>query len=66
MKKNSPKGPASETKGLAKSAVMEPKYRMRVEKDRTKFDKSKRLETKKALKKGLYFIWSIVWRLLNR
>ena len=45
-------------KGLAKSAVLTPEYRMRVEKDRKKYDKSKRTESKEALKKGLYFFRS--------
>jgi hypothetical protein len=42
-------------KGLAKSAVLTPEYRSRVERDRTKFSKHDRKKTKKALKKGLYF-----------
>lgn len=44
------------SKGLAKSAVMEPEYRMKVERDRTKYDKSDRKDMKGALKKGLYHL----------
>jgi hypothetical protein len=44
-------------KGPAKSAVMQPKYRLRVERDKTRYDQKNRQDMKKALKKGLYSFW---------
>ena len=41
----------------AKSAVMIPEYRSRVERDKTKYSKHDRKSINGALKKGLYFIW---------
>lgn len=44
-------------KGCAKSAVMQRKYRLRVERDKTRYDQKSRQDMKKALKKGLFSFW---------
>lgn len=48
-------------KGPAKSAVMQPKYRLRVERDKTRYDQRNRQDMKKALKKGLYSFWRSIF-----
>ncbi|MBQ0754112.1 MAG: hypothetical protein KBT87_04645 [Gammaproteobacteria bacterium] len=48
-------------KGPAKSAVMQPKYRLRVERDKTRYDQRDRQDMKKALKKGLYSFWRSIF-----
>ena len=50
----------------AKSAVMQPKYRSLVERDRTKYSPHNRKKTNEALKKGLYFMWAKVNCLARR
>lgn len=49
-----------QSKGLAKSAVMQPEYRPRVVENKAKYGKKDRKHNKQALKKGLYFIYKKV------
>lgn len=49
-------------KGRAKSAVMQPKYRLRIERDKTRYDQKSRQDMKKALKKGLCSFWLSIFR----